>query len=197
MTFTQINRRALLGGLATALFTPALLRAQIATETATDANDVPLQGVRNNVSGFYQQDWRTHFDSLGVGAIVCDMDARALHCWSADGADYRVYPTSVPRSEDLTKRGYTRIVRKKEGPSWTPTASQMARYPDWKPIPAGPENPLGTHAMYLDWPAYLIHGTHDTRKIGRRSSDGCIGLYNEKIAELFAIAPIGTQVRLI
>jgi lipoprotein-anchoring transpeptidase ErfK/SrfK len=51
--------------------------------------------------------------------------------------------------------------------------------------------------MYLDWPAYLIHGTHDTRKIGRRSSDGCIGLYNDAIAELFAITPVGTQVRVI
>ena len=43
----------------------------------------------------------------------------------------------------------------------------------------------------------VIHGTHDTRKIGRPSSDGCIGLYNDKIEELFALAPIGTQVRLI
>ncbi|MDX5400992.1 MAG: L,D-transpeptidase, partial [Rhodobacterales bacterium] len=37
----------------------------------------------------------------------------------------------------------------------------------------------------------------DTRKIGRASSDGCIGLYNEHIEELFALARIGTQVRLI
>lgn len=52
-------------------------------------------------------------------------------------------------------------------------------------------------AGYLSWPAYLIHGTHDTRKIGRLSSDGCIGLYNEKIEELYAMCPIGTQVRII
>ena len=51
--------------------------------------------------------------------------------------------------------------------------------------------------MYLDWPAYLIHGTHDTRKIGRPSSDGCIGLYNEHIEELYAMARVGTQVLLI
>lgn len=47
--------------------------------------------------------------------------------------------------------------------------------------------------MYLAWPAYLIHGTHDTRKIGRRSSSGCIGLYNEHIAELFAKTEVGTM----
>jgi lipoprotein-anchoring transpeptidase ErfK/SrfK len=51
--------------------------------------------------------------------------------------------------------------------------------------------------MYLDWPAYLIHGTHDTRKIGRQSSSGCIGLYNDHIAELFAVVETGTQVRLL
>ena len=36
-----------------------------------------------------------------------------------------------------------------------------------------------------------------TRKIGRRSSNGCIGLYNEHIAELFSLSTIGTQVMLI
>ena len=64
-------------------------------------------------------------------------------------------------------------------------------------MPAGPENPLGSHALYLSWPNYRIHGTSDTRKIGRQSSSGCIGLYNEHIEELFALVEIGTTVRLI
>ena len=42
-----------------------------------------------------------------------------------------------------------------------------------------------------------MHGTHDTRKIGRRSSSGCIGLYNEDIEELFGLAKVGTQVLLV
>lgn len=181
MTFT---RRGLLGaGLALAAF-----------GQAARANPA---GVRNNISSFRMQDWRDHFDSLGPATLVADTGSRALHYWNAGGLDHRVYPTSVPISDELTKRGYTEIVRKKVGPSWTPTASQMERYPDWKPIPPGPENPLGTHAMYLGWPAYIIHGTHDTRKIGRKSSDGCIGLFNENIAELFDLCPVGTQVRII
>lgn len=40
-------------------------------------------------------------------------------------------------------------------------------------------------------------GTVPTRKIGRLSSDGCIGLYNEKIAELFELCEVGTQVRIV
>jgi len=179
---------------AATLATPAILRAQDVVPAAR----TPNTGETHNISSFRPQNWQDHFDSLGVGAIVADTASRALHYWNADGTDYRLYPTSVPLTEDLTRRGYSKIVRKKVGPTWTPTASMRERdpgLPDF--LPSGPDNPLGTHAMYLDWPAYLIHGTHDTRKIGRRSSSGCIGLYNEKIAELFEITPIGTQVRLI
>ena len=181
---TIFSRRRTLGLIALGgLAAPSLVRAQAAPA--------------RNMSSFTMQHWQDHFDQLGVGAIVADTGSRALHFWSGDGQTYRTYPTSVPISEELTKRGHTEIVRKKEGPSWTPTASQLERYPDWKPVGPGPDNPLGTHAMYLSWPAYLIHGTHDTRKIGRLSSDGCIGLYNEKIEELFGLCPVGTQVRII
>ena len=64
-------------------------------------------------------------------------------------------------------------------------------------MPPGPDNPLGARAMHLSWQYYRIHGTHDTRKIGRQSSNGCIGLYNEHIAELFELTKVGTQVLLI
>ena len=179
-----INRRkAILSGvaLASGLALPAIARAQDATA--------------RNIAAFKMHDWRDHFDTLGVAAIVADVDSRALFFWNGNGDAVRVYPTSVPISEELTKRGYTTITRKRVGPDWTPTQSQRERF-GWEYIPPGPDNPLGTHAMYLGWPAYIIHGTHDTRKIGRPSSDGCIGLYNEMIAELYEIAPIGTQVRI-
>lgn len=194
MTHSRLTRRGFVAAAATLpLFAPAVLRAETpAPEIAAD------EVVRRNISSFQAMNWQDHFDTLGKGAIVADTVSRALHFWAADGETYKLYPTSVPRSDELTKRGYTEIVRKKEGPTWTPTASMHERMPDLPDVlPAGPDNPLGTHALYLSWPAYLIHGTHDTRKIGRRSSDGCIGLYNEKIAQLYALAPVGTQVRLI
>jgi hypothetical protein len=63
------------------------------------------------------------------------------------------------------------------------------RNPEWPDyVPPGPDNPLGTRALHLSWTYYRIHGTHDTRKIGRRSSNGCIGLYNEHIEELYELA---------
>ena len=118
---------------------------------------------------------------------------------AATGPTYRLYPSSVPLSEDLTRRGYTEVIQKVMNPPWRPTASMKERNPDWPDlVPGGaPDNPLGTRALYLGWPAYRIHGTHDTRKIGRRSSNGCVGLYNEHIEELFGLAKVGTQVLLI
>ncbi len=193
MDRNTFSRRRLLGAAAAAMALPATSRAQMALQPAEVVDDF----TRRNVSSFAAQDWRDHFSDLGKAAILSDTVSRALHYWSGDGTEYRIYPTSVPKTDELTRRGYTEIVRKKVGPDWTPTASQLERFPDWHYMPPGPDNPLGTHAMYLGWPAYLIHGTHDTRKIGRRSSDGCIGLFNASIAELFEIAPIGTQVRLI
>lgn len=190
MSRRRITRRAALAGLAGTLAAPAL--AQVREERPIDPT------AKRNISHFTTQNWQDHFDALGKVTIVADTGARCLHYWSADGSDYRLYPTSVPLTDELTRLGYTEVVRKKVGPDWTPTASMRERDPTLPAyMPPGPDNPLGTHALYLGWPAYLIHGTHDTRKIGRRSSSGCIGLYNYHIAELFELVPVGAQVRLI
>ena len=154
--------------------------------------------VHRNISSFETHDWRPFFTDLSNGAILSDTKSRALHYWSEDETVYKLYPTSVPLSPELTRLGRTKVVRKVEGPEWRPTPSMIERNPEWPLyVPPGPDNPLGTHALYLSWTYYRIHGTHDTRKIGRRSSNGCIGLYNEHIAELFELADIGTQVLLI
>lgn len=184
MSSQKFTRRTMLAATGAALAAPSLVRA---------AEQAP---VRRNIMSFATQRWQDHFETLGKGAILCDISSRALHYWSADETIYNIYPTSVPRTEDLTRRGYTEIVRKRVGPDWTPTPNMLKEDPTLQYMPPGPDNPLGTHAMYLTWPAYLIHGTHDTRKIGRMSSAGCIGLYNHKIEELYGLAPIGTQVRL-
>ena len=154
--------------------------------------------ISRNISSFRARDWRPHFSSTRGGAILVDIDSRALHFWSSDQSVYRLYPSSIPISEDLTRRGRTTVTQKVEGPGWAPTPAMKRRNPEWPDyIPPGPDNPLGTHALYLGWKYYRIHGTHDTRKIGRPSSNGCIGLYNEHIAELFALVRPGAQVLLI
>ena len=194
MKQTSLSRRLFLSGAAATLGAPAL--AQSGSDTVEFEQNIS-RAVRRNISGFRTLDWQPYFSDLNNGAILVDIDSRALHYWQANGA-YHLYPSSVPLTEDLTKRGRTSVVRKVEGPSWRPTPAMKQRNPEWPDfVGPGPDNPLGTHALYLSWTYYRIHGTHDTRKIGRRSSNGCIGLYNEHIAQLFGMAEVGTQVLLI
>ena len=194
---TKLARRSFLTG-------AACLTGSFAIAQDTGFSDpieiepVVTKKTKRNISSFRVLDWRPYFKNLKNGAILSDISSRALHFWSEDEKVYRLYPTSVPISDDLTRKGRTRVVKKVEGPSWAPTPEMKKRNPEWPDfIGPGPENPLGSHALYLSWTFYRIHGTHDTRKIGRRSSNGCIGLYNEQISELYELSKVGTQVLLI
>ncbi len=197
--FSTLSRRSFLASSAVSFAAPAFAQdgtTEYREEVVPDWVDgTPVRG---NSASFRALEWKPYFSSLRNGAILVDINSRALHYWSEDQSVYKLYPTSVPISEDLTRRGRTKIVRMVEGPDWRPTPAMLKRNPEWPPyVPPGPDNPLGSHALYLSWTYYRIHGTHDTRKIGRRSSNGCIGLYNEHIAELFSLTKNGTQVLLI
>ncbi|OYX27070.1 MAG: hypothetical protein B7Z10_01395 [Rhodobacterales bacterium 32-66-7] len=197
MTDERIGRRAVLGG-AVGMAGLAALPA-LAQDGTTEFQAPASSSVRNNASSFRLLQWQDYFENTKGGVILADTTSRALHFWSEDQSIYRLYPTSVPLSEELTRRGKTEIVRKAVNPPWRPTASMLERNPDWPKMVEGgsKDNPLGVRGLYLSWPAYLIHGTHDTRKIGRRSSNGCIGLYNEHVIELYDLVDVGTQVLLI
>jgi L,D-transpeptidase ErfK/SrfK len=199
-TTRALSRRRFLGTVAVAsgaLALPAIVRAQTMPDTV-EMNPELSSTVRRNTSSFRALDWQPYFDNLRNGVILVDINSRALHYWAEDGITYRVYPTSVPLSEDLTRRGRTAVTLKDPEPDWRPTPAMRQRNPEWPDyVPPGPDNPLGTRALHLSWTYYRIHGTHDTRKIGRRSSNGCIGLYNEHIEELYELARVGTQVLLI
>ncbi|MEE9388237.1 MAG: L,D-transpeptidase [Paracoccaceae bacterium] len=192
--FSLTRRNFLVTAAASGFASPAVAQS---TETVELESEIS-QTVRRNISSFRTLQWQPYFANLRRGAILVDTTSRALHYWSEDGETYRLFPTSVPLSADLTRLGRTSIIRKVEGPSWSPTPAMRLRNPEWPDrVEPGPDNPLGTHALYLSWKYYRIHGTHDTRKIGRRSSNGCIGLFNEHIAQLYDYAKTGTQVLLI
>ncbi len=197
MTKGLMSRRSLLAG-AAGMAGLATLPA-LAQDGTTEFTPPASATVRNNASSFRMLQWQDYFQNTRNGMILCDINSRALHYWSEDLSIYRLYPTSVPLSEDLTRRGRTEVIQKVVNPPWRPTASMKQRNPDWPDmVPGGSkDNPLGTRALYLSWTYYRIHGTHDTRKIGRKSSNGCVGLYNEHVEELFEMAKVGTQVILI
>ncbi|QHQ34060.1 L,D-transpeptidase [Algicella marina] len=191
MSLTRRQFTALgLAAAGTALAAPAF--AQVA-EVPSDTG-----GVKRRISGFTVRKWQDHFENLDNGAILCDTEARTVYFWGSDGVTTRLYPSSVPLTDELTRRGRTEVTLKRNGPEWRPTPSMLERNPDLPTyVGPGPQNPLGTRALNLSWQYYRIHGTNDVRKIGRRSSNGCIGLFNEHIEELFELAEIGTQVVLL
>jgi len=192
---TSFNRRVFLAGSAAVLGSGAMAQSDPSTELEGEISG----SVSRNISSFRSLDWQPYFTNLNGGAVLVDIQSRALHYWSADERVYKLYPTSVPLTDDLTRLGRTEVTQKVVNPTWRPTPSMRERNPEWPEVVEGgdPNNPLGPLALYLSWTYYRIHGTHDTRKIGRRSSNGCIGLFNEHIAELFDLTEVGTQVLLI
>jgi L,D-transpeptidase ErfK/SrfK len=130
--------------------------------------------------------------------IVINLSEMRLFYFKEAGKAPITYPISIGREGLSTPQGETKIVHKKEGPQWRPTPRMREEDPDLPAVvEAGPQNPLGTHALYLGWPQYLIHGTNKPYGIGRRVSSGCIRMYPESIKELWPQVPVGTPVTVV
>ena len=130
--------------------------------------------------------------------LVINLAEMRMYDFTDDPLNPRTYPLGVGREGLNTPTGVTKIVRKKDGPSWRPTPRMRKENPE---LPAvvlpGDDNPLGTHALYLGWPQYLIHGTNKPYGVGRRVSSGCIRMYPEDIIQVFENIPVDTPVRVI
>ena len=130
--------------------------------------------------------------------IVINLPEMRLYYFPDSGDAPETYPIGIGREGWTTPTGSSRIVRKAAGPSWYPPESIRAERPELPAVVApGEDNPLGSHALYLDWPAYLIHGTNRPWGIGRRVSSGCIRMYPEDIVTLFEKIPVGTPVTVV
>jgi hypothetical protein len=89
-------------------------------------------------------------------------------------------------------------VRKATDPTWYPPPSIRAERPELPTVvPPGPDNPLGTYALYLGWAKFLIHDTNKPDGVGRNVSHGCIHLYPDDIAELYPMLAVGASVRAV
>lgn len=138
--------------------------------------------------------------------IVLNIAAKRLFYYPAVEEGQRTmvltYPVGIGRVGWNTPEGVARVVSKVENPTWTVPASvrrEHAQKGDPLPpvVPPGPDNPLGQYAMRLSLPSYLIHGTNKPYGVGMRVSHGCVRLYPENIAVLFALVPVGEPVNII
>ena len=112
------------------------------------------------------------------------------------------YPMSIGRMDWETPLGSTTITAMAKDPAWYPPQSvrdEHAADGDDLPrvVPPGPENPLGSRALRLGLPGYLIHGTNRPAGVGMRVSHGCVRMFPEDIEFLFRHVRVDTPVRII
>jgi L,D-transpeptidase ErfK/SrfK len=130
--------------------------------------------------------------------IVINIAEMRLYYFPVKDGDPKTFPIGIGEEGSVTPSGETRIVRKAANPVWYRTKNEIAAKP-WAPkiVPPGPDNPLGAYALYLGWPSYLIHGTDDWRRVGRRDSRGCLGMYAADIETMYREVKIGTKVTVV
>ncbi len=129
----------------------------------------------------------------GKGTIVVNTAERRLYFVVGDGTAVK-YGIGVGRP-GFTWNGTHAITRKAEWPGWTPPPAMRKRQPDLPVfMPGGPDNPLGSRAMYIGSTIYRIHGTAEPWTIGQAVSSGCIRMTNEDVADLYEKVDVGTRV---
>jgi lipoprotein-anchoring transpeptidase ErfK/SrfK len=108
---------------------------------------------------------------------------------------WREFSVATGQSLYPTPLGHFQIVVMWKNPWWYPPASPWAK--GAKPIPPGPNNPLGTRWMGLSAPGVGIHGTPDPASIGYSVSHGCIRMLIPQAEWLFDHVIVGTQVFIV
>ena len=141
------------------------------------------------------------------GIVVNLPEHRLYYYPKPNGRDKPVvitYPVSIGKMDWRTPLGETRVIAKIKHPPWYPPESVRKEHeengdPLPRMVPPGPDNPLGDYAMRLAAGngTYLIHGTNTPTAVGMAVTHGCIRMYPEDVAAVFATVPVGTPVRLI
>ncbi len=136
--------------------------------------------------------------------IVVNLAELRLYYFPPGENQVQVYPLGIGQLGLETPEMTTRIGQKIPNPTWTPTANIRARYKAMgielpAVVPAGPDNPMGHHAIRLAayGGVYLLHGTNADFGIGMRVSSGCIRLRDNDIKALYNTISPGTKVNII
>jgi lipoprotein-anchoring transpeptidase ErfK/SrfK len=107
----------------------------------------------------------------------------------------RAFRVATGQSTYPTPLGRFTIQVMWRNPWWYPPNSKWAK--GQKPIPPGPNNPLGTRWMGLTAPGVGIHGTPIPASIGYSLSHGCIRMYISDAEWLFNAIDVGTTVFIV
>jgi lipoprotein-anchoring transpeptidase ErfK/SrfK len=126
------------------------------------------------------------------GSIVIMTGSRQLYYVLGGGRAIR-YPVGVGRA-GMAWHGRARVALKRLRPAWqAPPSIGGGLY--GPVIPGGSaRNPMGAAVLGLDRGNYAIHGTNNPASVGGFVSHGCIRMYNSDVLDLYARAPVGTEV---
>ena len=108
----------------------------------------------------------------------------------------RSFAVATGQASYPTPLGRFQIVVKAKDPTWYPP-TQDAWAKGLKPVPPGPNNPLGTRWMGLSSPGIGIHGTDEPASIGYSASHGCIRMQVPQAEWLFDHVDVGTPVYIV
>ena len=130
------------------------------------------------------------------GSIVVDSDNHYLYLVQNDGKAIR-YGITVGE-EAMAWSGIAKVGSMTEWPPWHPTKGEIERLGVPTFVPPGPDNPMGSRALYLysggKDTLFRIHGTNQPEYIGQSISSGCIRMTNEDVIDLYNRVKMGTIV---
>jgi lipoprotein-anchoring transpeptidase ErfK/SrfK len=130
------------------------------------------------------------------GSILVDSDNHYLYFVLNDGKAIR-YGVTVGE-EAMAWSGIAKIGSMTEWPAWHPTKGEIERLGVPTFVPPGPDNPMGSRALYLysggKDTLFRIHGTNQPEYIGSSISSGCIRMTNEDVIDLYGRVKMGAIV---
>lgn len=134
--------------------------------------------------------------------VVINVAEFRLYYFPPGGRMVVTFPVGLGRLDFPTPIVDTRVKSVVPNPAWTPGPTarrEHAARGDPLPavVPPGPDNPMGSMAIALGIPSYLIHGTNQPFAVGQTASLGCVRMYNEHVEALADMVRRDAPVRIV
>jgi len=120
-------------------------------------------------------------------SVVVDKSQNILTLKS-DGNILKTYRVSTGKDFSTPTGNFT-IRNKITDPTWYTVGSVVG--------PGSPNNILGSRWMGISKQGYGIHGTTESKSIGKQVTAGCVRMTNPEVEELYSILPAGAEVVIV